>query len=83
MLIAGERDSEKNKSDSVLESGLVFVRAIINRSYVFCSISKNFSFRVNFLISASRRIASCLLSYASLWTSLTGPRPRVYFAPAP
>ena len=34
-----------------------------------------------FLIAASRCMASLCVSNISLYTSVTGPRPRVYFAP--
>ena len=47
------------------------------------TISACFCGRVSFLIAASRCMASLCVSNISLYTSVTGPRPRVYFAPFP
>lgn len=49
------------------------------------SVPRRFSFSlfVNRLIRASRLIASDFVSCTSRYTSSSGPRPRVYFAPFP
>jgi hypothetical protein len=47
------------------------------------STSRSFAARESCLISYSRDIAADLRSKDSTWTSSTGVRPRVYFAPSP